>query len=78
MIGEGGVDSTHVAFAMAVRRLELRYGLFIHASSEWIFISHHRPPSNSSVFAALHAPAVGIALEREVDSEPRLRKLGPS
>ena len=64
-------DSSHIAFAMAVRRLELQYGVFIHTSSEWTFLSSLRPRVSDSVFSAVAPPELSVQLENEVDAEPR-------
>ena len=77
MSQDKGVDSAYVAFAMAVRRLELRYGIFIHASPEWIYLSRVRPSSNMGVFTAVGPPSLAAELEREVDAEPH-RRVRPS
>jgi len=78
MSRDRSADSTHVAFAMAIRRVELQYGLFLHTSKEWVSISSFRPPNDSGVFAALEPPELAAAVEREVDAEPRYPRLLPS
>lgn len=68
-------DNTHIAFAMALRRLELRFGLFIHTAPEWFFFSSRRPSISRGVFTALNSPELASALERDVDAEPQLKVL---
>jgi hypothetical protein len=72
-MSRGHRDESHVAFAMEVRRLELRYGLYIHVSPRWTFVSRSRPSPNRSVFSAIAVPEHSAALEKEVDAEPRPR-----
>lgn len=70
-----GADNRHVAFAMALRRLELRYELYVHTSPEWFFFSSRRPSIERGVFSALNAPELSSALERDVDAEPQFKVL---
>lgn len=64
-------SADRVAFVMAIRRLELKYGLYLHTDPEWSFLSDLRPPCARGIFAVLTSPDVAAALEKEVDAEPR-------
>lgn len=57
-----------IELAVAIRKLELQYGLFLR-TSEWIFFSENRPEVRDGIFATINPDELGVELEKRVDAE---------